>query len=212
MNDLSFTVVDARAEPYAASPQLALRMRVAETSGAQVYAIALRAQVQLEPQRRRYDAGESDRLGELFGPPQRYGDTLRTMLWTHVSATVPAFTGDGEFDLVVPCSYDFEVAANRYLSALADGEIPLVVQLSGTLFVQGEHGVAAQLVPWTCEARYRLPVAVYRATIDAFFPNSAWIRLHRDTFEELARFKRERGLRSWDDAILRLCERAEALS
>ncbi|HEX3466400.1 MAG TPA: DUF6084 family protein [Candidatus Elarobacter sp.] len=210
MSELSFAVSGARPEPYAVSPQLALRMRVAEASGVPVYAIALRAQVQIEPQRRRYAVEESERLTELFGGPERYGQTLRTMLWTHVSATVLAFEGETEFDLVVPCSYDFAVAANAYLSALEDGEIPIVVQLSGTVFVRGENGVAAELVPWTCEARYRLPVAVYRATMEAHFPNSAWIRIDRDTFDELYRFKREGGFPTWEAAFAQLCARAEA--
>jgi hypothetical protein len=210
MSELSFTVAGARPEPYAASPQLALRMRVAEATGVPVYAIALRAQVQLEPQRRRYASAESERLTELFGGPERYGETLRTMLWTHVSATVLAFERETELDLVIPCSYDFEVAANKYLSALDDGDVPLVVQLSGTVFVRGESGVAAELVPWTCEARYRLPVSTYRATMDAHFPNSAWIRLHRETFDELYRFKREGGFATWEAALEQLLARAQA--
>jgi hypothetical protein len=209
VSELEFTVVGARPEPYAAAPQLALRMRVAESSGVPVYAIALRAQLQIEPQRRRYAPGESEQLVELFGGPERYGDTLKNMLWTHVSATVVAFEGDAEFDLVVPCSYDFDVAAHKYLSALEGGEIPLVVQLSGTVFERGANGVTAGLVPWTCEARYRLPVATWRATMDAFFPNSTWIRLDRDAFEELYRFKREGGYPTWEAAIARLCARAE---
>lgn len=210
MSELSFSVMGARPEPYAASPQLALRMRVAEATGVPVYAIALRAQVQIEPQRRRYGAGESERLVELFGGPERYGDTLKSMLWTHVSTTVVAFEGETEFDLVIPCSYDFEVAAHKYFSALEGGEIPIVVQLSGTVFERGNQGVVAGLVPWTCEAHYRLPVATWRATMDAFFPNSAWIRLDRVAFEQLYRFKRDGGFPTWEAAIARLCAPAEA--
>jgi hypothetical protein len=209
VSELSFTVAGARPEPYAVAPQLALRMRVAEATGVPVYAIALRAQVQIEPQRRRYAAAESERLTELFGGPERYGDTLKTMLWTHVSATVLAFEREAEFDLIVPCSYDFEVAASKYLSSLEDGDIPIVVQLSGTVFVRGENGVAAELVPWTCEAHHRLPVATYRATMDAHFPNAAWIRVDRDTFDALYRYKREGGFPTWEAAFARLCAREE---
>ena len=212
MSDLQFAVVGARPEQYAASPQLALRIRVTERSGVPVYAVALRAQVQIEPQRRRYDAAESERLRELFGGPERYGDTVKNLLWTHAAATIVAFEGTTEFDLVLACSYDFEVAAHKYLSALADGEIPIVVQFSGTVFVRGASGVAAELVPWTCEARSRLPVAVWRATMDAFFPNSTWIRLDRDAFETLYRYKRDGGFATWEGAIARLCARAETAS
>jgi hypothetical protein len=46
--------------------------------------------------------------------------------------------------------------------------------------------------------------------MDAFFPNSAWIRVDRDAFDELYRFKREGGVPTWDAAIARLCARAES--
>lgn len=211
MSDLGFAIVGARAEPYAASPQLSLRLRVAETSGVPVHAITLSAQVRIEPQQRRYEAAESAALTELFGPPARYGDTLRTLLWTHVSATVLAFEGETELDLAIPCSYDFEVAAHKYLRALEDGEIPLVVQFSGTVFVRAEDGgVAVELVPWSCEARYRLPVAVWRATMDAFFPNSAWIRIDRDTFDELYAFRCAGGFPTWEAALARLSTEAKS--
>jgi hypothetical protein len=210
VSELAFSIVGARPEPYAASPQLALRVRVAETSGAQVHAITLRAQVRIEPQARRYAGAEPERLVELFGGPERYGDTLRPLLWTHVSQTVLAFQGQTEFDLPIPCSYDFEVAAHKYLSALAEGEIPLDVLFSGTVFTRGESGVEAQLVPWNCDARYRLPVAVYRAAMDAFFPDSAWIRIDRATFDELYRFKTAGGFPTWERAIARLCAEAES--
>lgn len=209
MAELSFAVVDARAERYAVSPSITLQIRVSESSGVPVHAIALRAQVQIEPQRRRYDAGESAELRDLFGGPERYGDTLRSLLWCHAVQTVVAFEGATAFSLTLPCSYDFDVAANKYLSALDGGEIPLFLAFSGTVFVRGANGgVAAERVSWTCEARYRLPVAVYRAAMDAFFPNSAWIRVDRDTFDALNRFKIAGGFPTWEAAFAHLCAEA----
>jgi len=111
---------------------------------------------------------------------------------------------------MVPCSYDFEVAAHKYLAALGDGAIPIVLLFSGTVFVRDGDGVASELVPWSCEARYALPVSVWRATMDAHFPNSAWLRVDRDTFEELQRFKRAGGFRTWESALARLCEEARS--
>jgi hypothetical protein len=123
---------------------------------------------------------------------------------------VLGFSGETEIDLLVPCSYDFEVGAHKYLSALEAGEIPLNLLFSGTLFVRGEQGVTSEFVPWDCEARYRLPVAVWRETMDVFFPNSAWIRLRRDVFDELYAYKSARGLATWDEALERLCGEAKA--
>jgi Family of unknown function (DUF6084) len=209
---LAFSVVGARAERFAAAPTLVLRVRVTETSGAHVQAIAMRVQVQLEPQRRRYAPEESERLVELFGGPERYGQTLRPLLWASLSLMVLAFEGETEVDLAIPLSYDFEVAAHKYLAALEEGEIPLVLLFSGMVFLQGENGMWSELIPWSCEARYRLPVAVWREAIDAFFPNSAWIRVDRALFEELYRYKSAQGLPTWDAALTRLCEVAKAAS
>lgn len=211
MSALTFTAVGAHSEPYAAAPQLALEVQAREESGAQIYAIALRAQIRIEPQFRRYGDAESARLVELFGGVERYGETLRPLLWAHVAQSVLAFSGETTFDLPVPCSYDFAVAANKYLSALEDGEIPLLLLFSGIVFVQGSHGVVAELVPWTCEARYRLPVTLWRATMDAFFPNSAWLRIDRETFDELYRVKIARGFPTWEATLAYLIAEARSV-
>jgi hypothetical protein len=207
---LAFAVLGARAEPHAAAPQLALRVLVEESSGVDVYAIALRAQIMIEPQRRRYDAAEAELLVDLFGSPERYGETLRPLLWTHASQMVLAFRGSTEIELPVACSYDFEVAAHKYLSALGQGEIPLNLLFSGTVIERGKTDVASGFVPWSCEAQFRLPVALWRATMDAHFPNAAWVRVTRDTFDELARYKSAQQCPTWDAAVMHLIERASA--
>ncbi|HEY6485575.1 MAG TPA: DUF6084 family protein [Candidatus Cybelea sp.] len=210
MTALSFKVTGARVDRYAASPAILLRVVVSEASGSKIDAILLRAQLRLEVARRRYLPEESALLTELFGEPARYGETLRPMLWTHVSALLPSFEHRAEFDLSVPCSYDFEVAANKYLASLQDGVIPVNLLFSGTVLVEGSTGVSAELVPWSCEASYSLPVSVWREAMDAFFPNAAWIRVSRDVFDELRRFKIATGLPTWEAAFERLCELARA--
>ncbi len=213
MSELAFALTGASAQPYAASPMLALRLRVTESTGLRVHMIALRVQVQIEPQKRRYEASEISRLSDLFGTVDRYGDTLKPFLWTHVSTTILRFSGETEVDLLIPCSYDFDVAAHKYLTALETGHIPIVLYFSGSVFVEDEHGgIAAEFVSWTTEAKFRLPVAVWRETMDAHFPNTAWVRLSKDIFEELDRFRVARGLRSWDAAVTALVEGARVES
>ena len=197
--DLSFTVLDAAPEPYAAAPALLFRMRAAESTGAAVHAMALRVQITIEPQRRRYD--DPGAFADLFGTPDRWAGTLRPFLWTHASTMVPGFTGATDFDLPVPCTYDFEVAAAKYLHALRDGEVPLTLLFSGTVFTRGSAGFGVEQVPWHLEAAYRLPVAVWRSTMDRFFPNGGWIRLDRETLDALARYRSARGLTSWEQAL-----------
>ncbi len=210
MSTLSFGVLGARCEPFALAPQLALRVRIDESSRADIYAIALRVQIMIEPQRRRYDVPEAELLVDLFGTQERYGDTLRPMLWTHASQMVSAFRGSTEIDVPVPCSYDVEVAANAYFSALEDGVIPLNLLFSGTVIERGETGVASSFVPWSCEARFDLPVAAWRASMDAHFPKTAWIRVHRDVFDELRRYKTAQQSITWDAAVRQLIDGAAA--
>lgn len=209
MSDLGFSVTGARADRYGAAPAVVLRLKIVENSGTKIDAIALKVQVQLEVQRRSYAPAESELLEDLFGKPARYGDTLKPMLWTHVSAMVVAFTGETEIDLPIPCSYDFEVAAHKYLASLRDGVIPVDLLFSGVIFTQGQIGVTPEFVPWNCEARFPLPVPVWREAMDAFFPNTAWLRVNREVFDELRRFKAAAGLPTWDATLERLCEIAK---
>ena len=206
---LAFEVVDARPEPYAAVPTMMFRLRAEETSGDAVHALALRAQLRIEPQRRHYSADEEDRLYEQFGPTPQWGESLRPFLWTHVATMLPGFTGTTEFDLPVECTYDFEVTAARFLHALGDGEIPLVFLFSGTQFSHGEAGFNALPVAWNLEATYRLPVRVWRAMMDLYYPNSGWMRLQRDTMDRLGRFKADRALATWDQAVETLLKEAD---
>jgi hypothetical protein len=199
MTELAFTVLDAAPEPYAAAPTLRFRLRVTESTGATVHAVALRAQVQIEPQRRRYD--DAGALTDLFGTSDRWATTLRPFLWTYATTMVPGFTGQTDVDLPVPCTYDFDVAAAKYLHALRDGDVPLVLLFSGTVFTRGLAGFGVEQVPWHLEAAYRLPVAVWRSTMDRFFPNSGWIRLDRETLDALTRYRAARGLTSWEQTL-----------
>jgi hypothetical protein len=66
----------------------------------------------------------------------------------------------------------------------------------------GEDGTL-QVAPisWNKESKYRLPVKVWKDLMDAHYPNSAWLSLHRDTFEKLSQFKRREGIPTWDEAL-----------
>ncbi len=187
MNELRFSVAGARAEPYAAVPTLVLHVAVEAPDGATVRSIALSCQIRIEAQRRRYAPAEEARLEELFGSTARWGETLRPFLWTHVATQVHGFSGAGEFDLAVPCSYDFEVTAAKYLHSLDDGEIPLLLLFSGTVFGADDAGLRVSQVPWSCEARFRLPVRQWRELMDRYYPNQGWLRLERETLDALIR-------------------------
>jgi hypothetical protein len=208
MPELTFTVVDIAPEPYAAVPTLLARVRVEETTGEQVHALALRAQVRIEPQKRRYDDTEEQALLDLFGDRTRYAQTLKPFSWLHTSTVAQGFTGATELDLVLPCTYDFEVSGTKYLHALRDGEIPLLFLFSGTVFTRGATGFSVAQVPWDQEAAYRLPVAAWRDLMEAHFPGTQWLRMSRDTVDALAHYRHVRGLTSWDAVVTELLAQA----
>jgi hypothetical protein len=210
MAELSFTVVDVVPERYAATPNLLARVRIGETTGERVHALALRAQVRIEPQRRRYDDVEERALLDLFGDRSRFAETLRPFAWLHASTVAQGFVGSTEVDLPLPCTYDFEVAGTTYLHALRDGEVPLLFLFSGTVFTRGTTGFSVTQVPWDREARFRLPVAVWRDLMETYFPGTAWVRMRRDTVEALAYHRHVRGLTSWDDVVTSLLTEARS--
>ncbi len=205
---LTFTVVDVAPEPYAAAPNLLARLRVEETTGERVHALALRAQVRIEPQKRRYDDPEEQALLDLFGDRTRFAQTLKPFPWLHTATVAQGFTGSTETELVLPCTYDFEVQGAKYLHALRDGEIPLLFLFSGTVFTRGATGFSVTQVPWDCEAAFRMPVRVWRDLMEEHFPGSEWVRMHRETVDALAHFRHVRGLTSWDAAVAALLAQA----
>jgi hypothetical protein len=201
VTDLAFSVLDISPEPYAAAPNLFARLRITDAGGEPIHAIALRCQVHIEPRRRAYTGEEKTDLADLFGAPARWGETLRPVLWTQTSTMVPGFIGSVDVDLPLPCTYDFDVAAAKYLRALAGDDVPLNLLFSGTVFTRGETGFAVEQIPWHLEASYRMPIRVWRELMDAHFPNSGWIRLDRETLRRLGRFRSERALTDWSQVF-----------
>jgi uncharacterized protein DUF6084 len=201
MSELSFSVLDLFAEPYAVAPQLTARLRITESTGEVIHAIALRAQVRIEPQRRQYSGEEERGLLDLFGARERWYDTLKPFLWMQTGTMVQGFTGAAEVNLALPCTYDFDVTASKYLHALRDGAVSVVLLFSGTVFTRGQRGFGVEQVPWDREARFDLPVAVWCELIDHYYPNSGWLRLDRGLLDRLAAFKAERGFTTWDETL-----------
>lgn len=200
-------VLGAAGRRHAAVPTLDFDVHVAETSGRQVYTIALSAQVMIEPARRAYDAETRERLVELFGPPERWSMTTQRFLWTQVDVLVPAFTGSTTFRLPLQCSYDHELVAAKYFYSVRDGEVPLAFNFNGTVYYRGDDGrLQMALVPWSCSAEYRMPVSAWRGLIDHYYPQTGWIGLRTDTLDALAREKAERGLPTFDACVAALLE------
>ena len=207
MPELSIQVASAQMVPYAAVPTLAFQMQIANAVPEQsIHTIVLRCQIQIEVTRRTYAPEEQARLLDLFGQPDRWGQTLRNLLWTHTSVVVPAFDGTTTaIDMHVPCTFDFNVASTKYFDGVADGAIPLLMLFSGTVFYESpDNPLQVAPIPWDLEARCALPVSVWREMMSHYYPNSAWLNLYRDAFSALYRYKVENGIPTWEQALERL--------
>lgn len=203
MPDLNFRVVEADALPYAAGPTMLFKLHVENlTEHEHIQSIMLRTQIRIEVTRRHYDARSEDRLLEVFGEPHRWGETLRSLLWTHTSTIVPGFDGHIVAELPVPCTYDFEVVGAKYFHALEDGEVPLLFLFSGTIFYStGDGPLQIMQVSWEKEAQFRLPIRIWKEMMEGYFPNSTWLRVQTDVFDRLNSYKAHRALPTWEATI-----------
>jgi hypothetical protein len=214
MPDLDFVVEGVEVALHSVSPLLMFKLRVfsrgasnGSTAQEEIASLALHCQIQIEATRRTYAPVDQARLSELFGVAERWSQTLRTLLWTHANTVVPSFTDTCTVDLPVPCTFDFNVAAAKYFNALADGEIPLMLQFSGTIFYRESDGtLQVARVPWHKEAAFRLPVATWRAMRDYYYPNMVFVCVQRGVFERLERYRVGQGLTGCDGALTALLD------
>ncbi|HEY3778819.1 MAG TPA: DUF6084 family protein [Rhizomicrobium sp.] len=209
MPELDFSVADVEVERYAVSPALRFHVVAANRSGVAIENLALQCQLRIEPGRRTYHEGEHERLRDLFGDAPRWGKTLKSFLWAIVPASVPVFAESTVFDLVVPCSFDFNVAATKYFHGLKDGEVPLTLLFSGSVFYRDSNDrLQIGQIPWSNEARHRLPVRLWQEMFDRYYPDAVWLQVGRDTFEKLDLLKQQNGLPSLEHALGHLLDGA----
>jgi len=173
--DLVFSGDGVELERHAMTPTLLLKVRVSNmTPSIKVQNVLLQCQVRIEATRRHYAPEELDRLVELFG----------------------------EAHLPVPCSFDFNVAATKYFYGLESGDVPLTLLFSGTVFYRdAEDGLQMDQISWSKQAEYRLPVRIWRELMDHYYPNSTWLRIDHEVFEQIYQYKRQNGFTSWDETM-----------
>ena len=197
-----FEVLGVRPLRHAAAPMLMLDLQVSEPSGRPVYMIGLTIQLMIEPARRAYDEATRERLVGLFGEPERWAVTTHSVVWARLDVVVPAFTGSTTVTVPIACNYDLEVAAAKYLYSLSDGEVPMALHFNGMVYYPNEQGgLQMVLVPWSRTVDYRMPVSVWRETIEHFYPNTGWVALRSETLLSLERERVARGLPTYDACV-----------
>ncbi|HSP65930.1 MAG TPA: DUF6084 family protein [Candidatus Deferrimicrobium sp.] len=209
MPDLEFAVDSVFAVDGSLTPLLEFELGIEEVDGRDIDTIVLSCQIMIEAVRRPYAPREQEALLDLFGTPERWGTSLKRMLWTHAAMVVPGFEGRTSVRLPVPASFDLSLAATKYFFALEDGEVPLTFQFSGTVFYRdGDGALMTERISWTKEAGFRLPIAVWRELMDRHYPDGAWLCLRRDVFDRLYRYKARRAVPTWETVVDELLENA----
>jgi hypothetical protein len=207
---LDFSVEEAAPLQHAAVPTLRFALRIDSSGPAPVRSVALGVGLRIAATRRSYDDAAKERLVELFGRPEDWGRNLHGLHWTTLNVQVPGFDGSTVVDLLVPCTYDLEVAASRYFAALADGKVPLEFLFSGSVFYARPDGrLQVDRIGQDRECRFRLPVSTWRETMDRHFPGAGWLRIERDAFDRLCDYKARNAHLTWERTIDALLEGAD---
>ena len=205
--DVTFAVEDARVLEHAAVPTLSFAL-VVESPG-DIRSVLLNVEVRIAAARRHYDAREQERLVEVFGLPEQWDRSLHAMHWTSLTVNVTPFSGRTVVDLPVTCTYDLEVTGAKYMNALDGGDIPLDFLFTGTVFYTAADGrLQVVKIGWDKEAGYRLPVTVWREMLQRHFPDAAWLRLRRETFDALWAYRARGTLLTWEAAVESLLRKA----
>jgi Family of unknown function (DUF6084) len=212
MVDLDFAIDGITVEPYAAVPTLRFALRIGNATPAlAIENVLLNCQIRIEPARRSYGPPEHDRLADLFGPPEHWGQTLHSFLWIHLNLAIAGFAHDCTVTLPVPCSFDFNVAATKYFYGLTEGEAPLALLFSGSVFYRDlTDRLQIAQIPWSKEVSCRLPVSLWQEMMDQYYPDTSWLRVPRALFEELYRYKRQSALPTFEAALRKLLDRPAA--
>jgi hypothetical protein len=207
----AFGVAGARIVSDAAVPTLAFRLHVDSRPEDDIRSIVLAVQIRIATARRPYGAVERGRLTELFGD-RAQSPVPQDLLWTHASLVVPPFVRATMVDIPVACTHDMEIATAKYFQALDDGEVPLDFLFSGSVFYADPDGALQTCrISWDRQARVSLPVSMWKAMIERYYPGGAWLRLDRATLDRLHAWKTRRALPTWQatmDALLAAAEKA----
>jgi Family of unknown function (DUF6084) len=203
MPDFDFEVTGVEVAHRGLTPLLHFKLTIKnQLSDERIHTAMLQTQIQLQPPQRNYTDAEKSKLVELFGAPERWGQTLRNRLWGISNGVVRGFAGSIETILSMPCTFDLNVAVTKYFHALEAGEVSLLFLFSGSVFYEAADGrLQVQQISWNKECTYRMPVAVWQKMMEQHYPNSAWLNLNREVFDRLYAYKRSQGAATWEEVI-----------
>jgi hypothetical protein len=211
MPELTFQITGVEPTTRGLAPLLGFNLKVANKPADQlIHAVLLSAQIQFQCPQRNYSAEEKEKLVELFGPPEMWGQSLRNRVWAQSHATICAFRGEAEAVLDVPCTFDLNITATKYIYALDEGDLPLLFLFSGSVFYESEGHLKVEPISWDKECLYQMRVGVWKDLMQHHYPNTSWLYLQRDVFDRLYAFKRQGAFLNWEQTIESLLDEAES--
>src|ERR1700719_2430631 len=92
MPELNFKVTGVKPAARGLIPLLHFQLEVMNTPGTElIQSVILQAQIQIQSAHRSYDDEEREKLVDLFGTQDRWGQTLRNRLWIQANTTLRPF-------------------------------------------------------------------------------------------------------------------------
>lgn len=204
--DLTFAVGSVTAERFAAVPTLCFGLDIACPGGAPVRSVMLTVCLRVDVARRRYPPAAHRALTEVFGLPETWGSTMTPLHWTRSTLVVPPFEERTTVALPVPCGTDTELAVTKYLRAVDDGDVPLDLLFSGTVFHERAGRLTTARIPWSQQVRHQLPARLWHELVERYYGTSPWVRLPADVHERLDAYRTRHVLADPGEAVRRLLD------
>ena len=204
MPDLSFQVEGAEVVANAATPLLAFKLRLTDANPEQtIHTVALRCQIQLEVTRRKYTRGRSGAPARSVWRAQPLGpDPAKSFVDARQSGR--AFVHRERRWSIFPClALSISMWRRPNISMVWRTEKCRFACSSAARFFMParEGGLQVAPISWDKEARFKLPVKVWRDMMESYYPNSAWLCLHKDAFDRLYQYKVRHGIPTWEEAL-----------
>ncbi len=191
MPELNFDILSAEIKPYAVAPTIIFKLKITnKIEKEEVYAASLKTQIRIDAMHRKYEQDTKARLLEVFGAPERWGQTLKSLYWKQITIPVPRFTGETVIDIPLECSEDMSASVGKYMHAVEEGPVPLAFIFNGSIFYNGhEKNVQVKQLPLDKEAVYALPIEKWDNLLESYFPDSKWLRVSNKIFDKLNAYK-----------------------
>ena len=149
----------------------------------------------IEPARRAYDAETREKLVELFGAPERWATTTRSLVWHQADVLVPAFTGVDD----LPRGRAGAASTWRSPPPSTSTGCPTArcrwrsTSTAPCTTAATTGGCRCRSCPGRARRSSASRSRTWRELIEHYYPHTGWIPLQEATLRALQREKARRG-------------------